>query len=340
MPGHVFVSYCHKDHEFVVRLVDALKRHGVPVWWDHDMRLGDIIEGGVEDALCDADAFLVVLSRRALASNWVQLEVAAAMGRNRAGSKLRVIPLLRRGCTMPALLAAYKGFGLPQWSDARVAALARELREALGIPGVTPGDVVTFWRQQYERGTASQRVEAIEALFEIRSDAGVTALFGDIELQAIDVKRQVAKRMTYYLRPELLPVYRRLAAASDALLTPSAWTCLVNLGERQGLTALRDLLAHGDDESQRNVLRNLSRITGLLPTDLAALVRMVRSALRDSGSGVRPTALDTVMKLHALGAVDDANLRALRRDIHEFLGDRDKAVAQAAAAAARYLGFG
>jgi hypothetical protein len=77
-PPKVFVSHSHSDDTFTNRLVDDLRQAGATVWMDNtDLGAGNF-QQRISEALADCDWFVLVLTRAALASQWVRQEVDAA----------------------------------------------------------------------------------------------------------------------------------------------------------------------------------------------------------------------------------------------------------------------
>src|SRR5690348_5005800 len=90
----VFVSHSHKNNAFCEELVKALKGAGADVWYDdeslHTGRLGPIIER----ELRERPVFIAVLSRAALASQWVEDETRWAYNRLRRDPTRILLPVL------------------------------------------------------------------------------------------------------------------------------------------------------------------------------------------------------------------------------------------------------
>lgn len=102
----VFMSYSSRDRESVVRpLVGRLRALGVSCWIDTDeVRIGDSIQGKIEQALKDADAGVVVISRAYLDGPWTMGELRALLAA-RFDFNLPVLPI-RHGITHAELARA------------------------------------------------------------------------------------------------------------------------------------------------------------------------------------------------------------------------------------------
>jgi hypothetical protein len=90
--GHIFISYSHKDKEYIHRLQEALQNKGFDVWIDDRIDYGTEWPKIIQDYLDSSDAFIVVVSENSYHSEWVQSEVARAKRK-----KKPFFPLLFQG---------------------------------------------------------------------------------------------------------------------------------------------------------------------------------------------------------------------------------------------------
>jgi hypothetical protein len=81
--GPVFVSYTHEDAGRVKLLVKSLQEEGFEVWWDREIPIGVPFHEYIREQLEKASAALVLWSRAALASNFLQWEAHEAHSRHR-----------------------------------------------------------------------------------------------------------------------------------------------------------------------------------------------------------------------------------------------------------------
>ncbi|HEY7493804.1 MAG TPA: toll/interleukin-1 receptor domain-containing protein [Candidatus Tectomicrobia bacterium] len=78
----IFLSYASADLPRVQPLIRALERQGWSVWWDRGAILpGQNFDQIIEEALGAARCVLVVWSRTAIVSDWVQAEATEGRGR-------------------------------------------------------------------------------------------------------------------------------------------------------------------------------------------------------------------------------------------------------------------
>jgi len=96
-PREVFLSHAHQDKSFSSRLAEALRRHGISVWYSRDRILGaQQWHDEIGKALGRCDWFAVLLTPAAVRSEWVKRELLFALQRKRY--RKRIVPLLRRTC--------------------------------------------------------------------------------------------------------------------------------------------------------------------------------------------------------------------------------------------------
>ena len=97
-PLRLFVSHNHTDDQFTEQLVRDLQRTGAQVWVDQDgLRDGDIIQR-INDALSKADWLILVQTPDAAHSQYVNMEVGAALTRVMSGFMQGVIPIIAKPC--------------------------------------------------------------------------------------------------------------------------------------------------------------------------------------------------------------------------------------------------
>ena len=90
--SHLFVSYSHKDKEYVHKLADAVQADGFEVWIDDRIDFGTRWPLVIESAIDSCDSFILVASENSHASEWVQHELARAQRLHK-----QVFPLLLNG---------------------------------------------------------------------------------------------------------------------------------------------------------------------------------------------------------------------------------------------------
>jgi tetratricopeptide (TPR) repeat protein len=95
----VFLSYSHKDQEFVTDLYKRLKRDGVECFFDKEsIQWGDNWVEKLEEGLKECDFIVFILTPNFCQSMWSQNERTAVMAAQRPGMKERIKPLLLKEC--------------------------------------------------------------------------------------------------------------------------------------------------------------------------------------------------------------------------------------------------
>ncbi len=90
--SHVFISYSHKDMDYAYKLAKTLQAKGLDVWIDARIDYGSQWPHEIQKQLDACGAFILVMTPRSFASEWVQSEL------QRAKRKLKpIFPLLLEG---------------------------------------------------------------------------------------------------------------------------------------------------------------------------------------------------------------------------------------------------
>lgn len=90
----VFISYSHRDREFVDRLSIGLLNHNIKVWRDeYKISAGDSLTQRIHGAIDQASCLCVALSDQTIASEWVRKEIAAGLLRERSKVGFTIVPL-------------------------------------------------------------------------------------------------------------------------------------------------------------------------------------------------------------------------------------------------------
>lgn len=142
-----FISYSSKDYTFVERLYEDLVERGVSCWFaPMDMAIGAKIRQAIDNAIKRQDKLLVVLSKYAIASGWVEKEVETAFDREYRQKTLILFPIRLDDAVMDteeawaADIRRMRHIGdFREWQDQKRydSGLARLLRD-LGMEGTTP----------------------------------------------------------------------------------------------------------------------------------------------------------------------------------------------------------
>jgi tetratricopeptide (TPR) repeat protein len=89
-----FISYNHKDQEFVERLYSRLKDSRVPVWFDaKDVKGGRKLHEQIVKEIREHDKLLIILSKHSLQSDWVKTEIREALKGSGRRKRARLFPI-------------------------------------------------------------------------------------------------------------------------------------------------------------------------------------------------------------------------------------------------------
>jgi TIR domain/Pentapeptide repeats (8 copies) len=89
-----FISYSSKDDAFARRLHADLQSHNVRCWFaPEDLKWGERIRTGIDEAIRLHDKLLLVLSKSSVASGWVEREVKTALAKERKENRTVLFPV-------------------------------------------------------------------------------------------------------------------------------------------------------------------------------------------------------------------------------------------------------
>jgi len=89
-----FISYSSKDETFARRLYAGLQSHNVRCWFaPEDLKWGERIRTGIDEAIRLHDKLLLVLSKSSVASGWVEREVKTALAKERKEKRTVLFPV-------------------------------------------------------------------------------------------------------------------------------------------------------------------------------------------------------------------------------------------------------
>jgi uncharacterized protein YjbI with pentapeptide repeats len=89
-----FISYSSKDEAFARRLYADLQSNNVRCWFaPEDLKIGERIRSGIDEAIRLHDKLLLILSRHSVASGWVEREVKSALAKERKEKRTVLFPV-------------------------------------------------------------------------------------------------------------------------------------------------------------------------------------------------------------------------------------------------------
>jgi hypothetical protein len=137
----VFISYSHKDTDFVRDLVKPLEAEGFSVWWDHTIPPGKTWDDVIARGIREAKACIIVWSPNSVISDWVKEEATLA----KEGGKY--LPIQIAADLPPMGFRRIQAADLRSWSgnvqDPQWRLLMTEITNLVGGKDAGPAAVVT-----------------------------------------------------------------------------------------------------------------------------------------------------------------------------------------------------
>ncbi|MFA9370133.1 MAG: toll/interleukin-1 receptor domain-containing protein [Labilibaculum antarcticum] len=101
----IFISYSHKDKDFVDKLALILVDKRIKVFVDRwEMKLGDSITTKIQDAISDASYLMVILSKSSVGSDWCKREITTALMLELERKRVVLLPVIIEDCEIPLFL--------------------------------------------------------------------------------------------------------------------------------------------------------------------------------------------------------------------------------------------
>ena len=124
----IFISYNHSDKDFAETLAANLVQAKQNVWIDKwELNAGDSLIERIENALGDADAILVLLSKSSVQSEWCKKELRSGLVRELEEKSVLVIPIVLDDCKIPLFLREKLWVDFRKNKDEQLAFLLRSL---------------------------------------------------------------------------------------------------------------------------------------------------------------------------------------------------------------------
>lgn len=109
LPKEAFLSHSKRDRSFADRLLKVLRSHGIRVWYSpRNLVPAQKWHSEIGKALARCDWFILVLSRNAVKSEWVERELVYAL--NHRQYRGHIVPVLKEQCDFEKLSWTLGGF--------------------------------------------------------------------------------------------------------------------------------------------------------------------------------------------------------------------------------------
>ena len=136
----VFVCHSSADKVIAREIAEGLRQLGFDSWFDDwEIKLGDSLVEQLNEGLDAAGAFIILFSKNAAASRWVQEETNAALIK-RIRKDARIIPVRLDKTELPPLLSSLRYATVRESADVRpvLDEIARALLDEESGPPVAP----------------------------------------------------------------------------------------------------------------------------------------------------------------------------------------------------------
>lgn len=150
-PLRVFLSYSRKDRARALKVIKGLEAHGISVWWDGMLEVGQAFAHSTEAALETADAVVVLWTQTSIQSHWVRDE--ATRGRDRGC----MVPVSLDGSQPPLGFRQIQYIKLDHWRGKASAHEFDDLVHAIRATAAAPNSLLTFAATGAPRSGLSRR---------------------------------------------------------------------------------------------------------------------------------------------------------------------------------------
>ncbi len=99
----VFISYAHEDKAVADQIASHLVTHGIRVWWDDQLAVGERFSKRIREEITAAHRVIVLWSPSSVESEWVEDEARLA----RSQSKEKLVPYMLEDCEVPLGLGIF-----------------------------------------------------------------------------------------------------------------------------------------------------------------------------------------------------------------------------------------
>lgn len=197
--AHVFVSYKHEDGDFADVLKHKLVDAGFDVWTDINLQAGEAWREGIDQAIKQSFALIVVMTPQAKESEYVTYEWACAWGVG-----VKVIPVLLEPTELHPRLEALQHLDFTSrrirpWDN--LIKRVQEIEDTYNpgtvhvshdIPPVVRRAITALDKYDYE-----ERENGVSMLAQMNHPAAREALFNALQHIILDVRLMAAVRLAF-----------------------------------------------------------------------------------------------------------------------------------------------
>jgi hypothetical protein len=186
----VFISYSHKDRNFVEKLVNDLQSRlpDIRLWYDMDIPAGNSWAETLSNEIESADVVLTILSPDYLASQWANRELELALLRKTEG-KARLIPILVRPCQPTGFLQSLTWVDFTKDYESSLVKLIWGItgEKPRTIEGSKPGETSEAINPKELASLKSELKEAVRLFKSRTEDIKLSSKKNDIGIKEKDV---------------------------------------------------------------------------------------------------------------------------------------------------------
>jgi hypothetical protein len=212
----IFISYSHQDADFANILAKRLVENNAQIWIDSwELNVGDSLIDKIQNAIQDAGALLVILSKASVESEWCRKELNAGLLRELDEKRVVVLPVLKGDCKIPSFLREKKYADFRSDFEAGfhdlLAAVAKFTNTEQGR--IRTGNATTDWAETwgYERDLFRLDYDLIESTTEYQ--------FSILTLISVECNEAATSRYRAYEDAGLDWVGRFMITESLAMLS-------------------------------------------------------------------------------------------------------------------------
>jgi hypothetical protein len=100
-----FISYAHKDEEFMLSLVESLQAWGLDIRYDKVvLNIGDSLIERISDEIAEGDFLIAIVSPDSVESGWCRKELSLAATQGINQKQVKVLPVKFRYAKLPEIL--------------------------------------------------------------------------------------------------------------------------------------------------------------------------------------------------------------------------------------------
>ena len=105
---HAFISNNSNDAGWARKLAQCLRQKGLRIFDEASIKYGADIPFTIENGIKSSRHVILILTPRALSSEWVALETSLTLSRDPHSAARTLIPVLREDCEIPLRLQRIK----------------------------------------------------------------------------------------------------------------------------------------------------------------------------------------------------------------------------------------